>query len=194
MRTARGLRRAVFNMLRNRPTRSSNMRKNAARGRRGFSLIEAMVSAAVLGIGLLGVVELHRSSVRGLAIGRSITVASQIASQRAELIAGREADALNLPSCPVAADNNVGCKATRDAFAADKTCTAWLLESDVPTPAGADVANAPNQGFRRDIVITPHPDTINHAGSFVATISVCWRDQKNFVQELRQQKLLVPGA
>lgn len=170
------------------------MRKNAARSRRGFSLVEAMISAAVLGIGLMGVVELHRSSVRGLSIGRSVTVASQIAGQRAELIAGREADALNLPNCPVAADSLVGCKASRDAFATSKTCTAWMLESDVPTPAGVDVTSAPNQGFRRDIVISPHPDTINHAGSFVATISVCWRDQKNFVQELRQQKLLVPGA
>ena len=167
--------------------------RRSERAQAGFSLIEGMISAAVLSVGLLGVVELHRTSIRGLATGRALTVASQIAVQRAEQIGGREVDVLSLPNCPTASDT-VGCKLSRKAFASPKTCTAWLSDSDVPTPAGVDFPSSANVGYRRDIVIEAHPDTNNHNGSFLATISVCWVDAKGYVQELRSQKLLVPGA
>jgi prepilin-type N-terminal cleavage/methylation domain-containing protein len=167
------------------------MRKKSRR--RGFSLIEVMISGAVLSIGLLGVVELHRSSVRGLARGRAITVAGQIVAQRAEQLAGPAPDALTLPACP-RAGGVLGCRLSSSAFATSKTCTAWLLDSDVPSATGVDVPSTPDVGYRRDVVIEAHPDTTNHQGSFLATISVCWLDTQGKVQELQAQKLLVPGA
>lgn len=159
--------------------------------RRGFSLIEVMIASAVLAIGLLGIVELHRSSIRGLSRGRSMTVANEIIDQRAELITGR--DPAVLLTCPTAADG-AGCRANSTSFTAAKPCTAWLMESDVPTPAGADVPSSTDIGFRRDVVIQAHPDTTNHSGSFLAIVSVCWRDPQGQIQQLQRQRLLVPGA
>lgn len=159
--------------------------------RRGFTLIEVMIAGAVLSIGLLGILELHRSSIRGLSRGRSMTVANEIIDQRAELITGR--DPAVLLTCPTASDG-AGCRATRTTFTASKPCTAWLLESDVPTPAGADVPSSTDLGYRRDIVIQAHPDTTNHPGSYLAIVSVCWRDSQGQIQQLQRQRLLVPGV
>jgi prepilin-type N-terminal cleavage/methylation domain-containing protein len=163
------------------------------RGRRGFSLIEVMISAGVLGIGLAGVIQLHVSSVRGLASGRSISLAGEIASQRVEFIGGRDIDVASLPTCPRGASGVVDCRANKGNFTATKTCSTWLAESDVPTPAGLEIPSEPNVGYRRDLVIEAHPDTLNHNGSFLAIVSVCWRDSSGNVQQIQSQRLLIPG-
>lgn len=167
--------------------------KGPRRGRRGFSLIEIMISAAVLGIGLAGVVQLHFTSVRGLASGRSITLASEIATQRAEFLAGREIDVLALPNCPRGTGNTPDCRLSVQAFAPTKSCTTWLAGSEVPLPTGADMPSELNMGYRRDVVVEAHPDTLNHNGSFLAIVSVCWRDAKGKIQQIQSQRLLVPG-
>ncbi|MEL6188976.1 MAG: prepilin-type N-terminal cleavage/methylation domain-containing protein, partial [Myxococcota bacterium] len=55
--------------------------------RRGFSLVEAMISATVLGIALVGLVQMHTTSVQRTVesekVGRATEIARQIADRTA---------------------------------------------------------------------------------------------------------------
>ena len=62
----------------------------------GFSILEAMVSAGILGIGLLGLVKLHVTSMDGLSRSFQITTGAEVARQVAEEIASQQTEDSNL--------------------------------------------------------------------------------------------------
>jgi prepilin-type N-terminal cleavage/methylation domain-containing protein len=163
-------------------------------GSKGFSFIEVLVACALLGIGLLGLVDLHLSSIRGLGRGRFVTGAKEIAIQRAEALATQAGDLTTLPACPLNAGDPIGCFQDKLSLAPNKACTAWLKDADVPTPAGASVAGAGTTPFRMDTVIGPHPDTVNHASALLVTVSVCWIDEEGAVEQVQARRVIVPGV
>lgn len=148
------------------------------------------MSSGILGIGLTGLVDLHTSSMRGVKQGTTITIASAIANQRAELVATQEPDAAILPSCPPSLP--IGCRSTVSTFAPTKPCTVQVSSPDVPLPTGVAPANSGE--YRMDTVIGAHPDAVNHIGSLLVTVSVCWSDVAGNVHEFQTSRLLVPGS
>ncbi len=57
-----------------------------ARGDSGFTLVELLVAASVASIGFLGLAALHANSIRTTAVGRNITVATQLATEEMEIL------------------------------------------------------------------------------------------------------------
>lgn len=157
-------------------------RRGKRRHQRGFSLLEAMISAVILGIGLVGLSQLHMSSIRGTVraeeIGRAAEVAREIADTLTTL------DWNSIPQCgpgptgqpfwvnPPTAGG--GCKAALGPTSVMNPpkpfgCTAWYTRDGVPDlnqpgwvgdPMNGD-GSAPDTGnFRVDIALTAHPDTV----------------------------------
>lgn len=166
-----------------------------ARGdRRGFSLLEAMIASAVLGFGLIALVRLQATTVNGVLSGRQVATAMRIADQRAELLTTQRADESLLPACP-AGSGVVGCREDARALSTPKTCTTWVDGPDIPSPTGqSEATTRAYEGYRMDVVIGAHPDATNQAGGILATVSVCWLDDRGEVREVQSHRLLVPGT
>src|SRR5688572_18112087 len=129
-----------------------------ARASRGFSLIEAMISSVVLGIGLLGLTQLHFSSINGTLRSEEVSRGSEIARQLADTFATLDWNNMpnacglsrDLPPAWVNPPQPVGCKfGTGPSTAFNNpspinACTTWYREDGVPNPTnGAWVARRP---------------------------------------------------
>lgn len=158
-------------------------------GSSGFTLVEVLISAVVLGIGLVGLVNLHTASIRGLVKDEMASVASDVAKQRLEEIATmRPAE---IPACA----GDVGCRTEdRTAYTPDLApaagfdCTRRVEGADVPRISGAPEAAK----FRIDMVVDAHPDPIRQPEGRLVTVSVCWEDYAG-IQEFRMRRLVVGG-
>ena len=165
----------------------------------GFSLIEAIVAAAILGIALIGLVELHKGSMRGTVraecVGRATEVARQIAEEVAALPSGNPA---LLPACapgvgaPLPAPPN-GCRATATSMVADRLngCTYYTDEAAVSaTDPSAFPDAGSNRRFRVDMAISQHPDALNYPNAPLLTVWVCWTDETGRVQEIQTSRII----
>lgn len=161
------------------------------RSRRGLTLIEAMISAALLGIGIAALVRLHSTSVSGVASGRAVTHATAIAQQRSEMLSAQVAEG-TLPACP--GDGFDGCRQSDRVLSPPKTCTEWLDGSEVPATDGVIATNADERGFRVDVVLAPHPSINQYPNATLAITSVCWIGTKGDVHEVQARRVLVPGS
>jgi hypothetical protein len=148
-----------------------------------------MVSAVILGIGLVGLVNLHTSSLRGLMKDEMLSVASDVATQRLEEMATMRPG--DIPPCAGA----VGCRtADRTDYLPDLSaaggfeCTQRIEGAGVPRVSGA--AEAPR--YRVDMVVEPHPDPIRQPDGRLLTVSVCWQDYGG-IQELQMRRFIVGG-
>ncbi len=196
------------------------MVKKSKRGQAGFSLVEAMVAAVILGIGLLGLVELHRTSIRGTVKAISAGQALEIGRQVAETILS--ADYVSQPNPAPAVPNNcaggafwpapgpslpppgfgvagvLGCRQDANSFSATKNglCTFYAEEAPVNTGNGtspfepATVNTQANGRFRIDTAIHGHPNPLQYPDSVMATVWVCWRDSARQVHEVRTTRIL----
>lgn len=152
-----------------------------------------MVSAGILGIGLIGLVNLYGASTSGALRARRLSVATEIARQESAMLLAEGADPTGPTTCP-AAGSTIGCRGADRRLATAKPCTVWLRDADVPTESGVILRDETASSFRRDLVVTAHPDTANHPDAQVATISVCYTDESGTLQELQAVHLLVPGV
>lgn len=170
------------------------------RARRGFSLIEAMVAAGVLGIALIGLVELHKSSIRGTAKAQRVGEAAEVARQIAEQVAAQPFN--QLPACapgtgtPLPAPPN-GCRATAgpsNAWAAPRPapCTYFVDSAAVQPvdPTAFPDAGAGQRRFRVDLAVSQHPDSGNYPDSALLTIWVCWTDQRGTIGEVSTSRMI----
>lgn len=171
--------------------------------RAGFSMIEAMVSAAVLGIGLTALVNAHISSIRGVDHSNESVIATSLAQQIADDFAVVQRGAA-APMFPAACDDLVprniqGCAADNGigfAGVASGPCTRYFEEGALPG-GGVSVFDGalyssgqttdPGYGFRVDIYASPHPDpSIDIADSRVIDVYVCWRDANSMGRRVRE--------
>lgn len=178
--------------------------------RRGFSLLEALVSAAVLGFALLGLVQMHTSSIRGTAKAEDIGRAAEIARQIADRLAAQPLDAMtaDLPNCgspaaPLGARPLSGCRATEQP---GPTMLPLRVPCSrlIPEDAIADVANGvidiPNVdpsedaaagAYRVDTLLSQHPN--GGPGVIQLHVWVCWRDPSGNVSEVHTSRTRVEG-
>jgi prepilin-type N-terminal cleavage/methylation domain-containing protein len=139
------------------------------RRRRGFTLIEVMISAALLGFGVLAGVRLFGSSTKGTAYVRDRAIATTLVVEQMERMGTQGME--RLPSCPGLA----GCRASTTLLAPPVACSA-LIENK----------------FRVDTVINEHPDKDRQRNARIATVSSCWTDVHGVVHEAQLERLFVP--
>lgn len=182
--------------------RSCNLTSNRGVGRRrrrasaGFSIVEALIAAVVLGVGLMGIVRLHQSALRGLASSSAASYAMDIATQRAEFLAAMPA--ASLPACAYAtwADPH-GCRGATDQFSAPKgICSRWVSDGYVPMPDGTfpaafsaateAAAAAATLPYRMDEWIAPSP---NRPNTRVIEVYVCWRDEAGQIRQVMTSRM-----
>jgi prepilin-type N-terminal cleavage/methylation domain-containing protein len=194
-------------------------RKVDRRTRRGFSLLEALIAAAVLGIGLIALVKLHTSALRGMRTTRDQASASDIATQIADYIATQQN--VTPPACDPPSGPDPGCRVggaeSRDFTAVRGAgCTDWYEGAPIPDARGQLPGSAPTlaaatqQGYpyRVDrVVLTPtNPtndgvtlDTANHvtvdgfAPPYILQVYVCWRDDQNYVRQIMTSRYVFSG-
>jgi hypothetical protein len=148
-----------------------------------------MVSSGLVGVGMLGVLNLTFVSQSGAVSSRSISTAKELAAQRLESLSTMAAD--RLPACAGA----VGCRASATtartplAPVAGFQCTQQVPGMELVDPSAAAVGT-----FRVDTVVAVHPGAQQQVGARLVTVSVCWTDEDGRVQELRAQKMMVPES
>jgi hypothetical protein len=154
--------------------------------RRGFSLVETLISTLLLGVGVIGLVDLYTSSSRGMGSSRHRETATQIAVARMERLTTMPLD--ELPSC----SGVVGCRAdsytmmpelipSAEAF----ECTQYVSDMGQhdPRTRGGD------GGYRLDTIVAPHPSSGQNGDARVVSVSVCWTDGDGDVQQVFLQSL-----
>lgn len=112
----------------------------ARRRQAGFSLVEAVVSAVVLGVGMVGLINLHTSSMRGESRAIEMSRAQEVARQVADYYSTRGFEAAQgdpeLRACPGAIE--MDCKPSASAPANSVACAFWVDRDWVFTAAGAN--------------------------------------------------------
>ena len=168
-----------------------------------------MVAAGVLGIGLLGLVKLHTTSIRGTMQAEDLGRAAEVARQLADFITAVEVDPTNiagsLPNCapgtatPLAAEPN-GCRNSLgigSQFAANRPapCMQWFDGAGVPNASNGTmpVTAVDTGGYRVDQSLSRHPDNLRFPDAIVHTVWVCWRDGGGQVHEVETSRMIVPG-
>jgi hypothetical protein len=150
-------------------------------------MVETLVSAAVLGFGVLGLFRLYEASIGGASISRGRAAATELALDQLERLGTMPAE--SLPGCAGA----VGCRASvseaRPALAEAGGFACTRLVNDM---GALDAPSADEGRFRVDTVVAAHPGAQQQLGGVVVTISVCWRDDDGALQEVRAQRLLLP--
>lgn len=166
----------------------------------GFSIVEAMVAAGILGIALVGLVRLHTTSLEGTVRSSRVGRAAEVARQLAETVAAQPFN--QLPACgpgPGAplAPAPAGCRATVGASTifsvpgVNGNCTTFVDGADVQDVSLVGVAAPPpNARFRVDAAVSQHPDPLNYPNTALLTIWVCWTERKGEVREIATTRMV----
>jgi hypothetical protein len=160
-----------------------------------------MISAAVLGIALVGLVEMHTTSIRGTAKAEDVGRATEIARQLADRVASLPVD--QLPGCG-SIDTPLGvpgCRATPGpgrSFSNPKggpSCTRFVDEDAIADAASGQIATLPTEqagSYRIDTWLSQHPNGTSGAG--LLHVWVCWRDPAGVVQEVHTRRMKIAGV
>jgi Tfp pilus assembly protein PilV len=155
-------------------------------------LLEALMSAGVLGIGLLGLIRLHSSAIHSFRDSHERADATYIAQQIAEVIAAQANGAP--PDCPPVSPDP-GCRQGSSAvdahdFAPRTACSTWYGSSGLPDPSGS---------FRVDrVVLKPaeerHPTSEGYPPPYLLSVYVCWLDDQNQVRQIQTSRFVPSGT
>lgn len=174
-------------------------------GRAGFSLVEAAVSAAVLGIALTALVRAQLSTVQGVGSSEDTIVARSLARGVADLEAGifRATGVVANPACedltpgfrPTynCADSQGFVAPVNPACVRNFELVTLGGENSSPEDLGLPANPFPNTGFRVDIFSSVHPDpAVPPAAARVFDVVVCWRDalSPNIVRQIREVRVV----
>lgn len=168
----------------------------------GFSLIEALVAAGVLGIALTALVQLHQTSMRGTVASSRLGEASEVARQLADHFSIRAVDTpincapnrnnplVAMPTCAaIFATNAAGvCNSAQTCDTAPQNCT---FDFDIYGNLTAPPAGPPLPGRYRVRLA----ESQNTSGDgFRVTVVVCWNDpNSNAIRSVVTDRLSVPG-
>lgn len=157
----------------------------------GLTLIEVMISAAVLGFGVMALAKVYTHTVRGMGSARHQGEAQQIALQRVEQLMGMGAD--HLPGCGVVP---AGCRQTMSTYAAGKgadaggvQCTQRVDGPDLPALTDVNAAGR----YRIDTLVEAPGGANQQAGGQLVTVSVCW-ENGDTIQQVQVRRILLPGV
>jgi prepilin-type N-terminal cleavage/methylation domain-containing protein len=165
---------------------------------RGMTLVETMVAAAVLSVGVMSLGNLFFFAEEGIAIGKKFASASELARQRVEWLAAQPVT--QLPQCLTTS----GCRQSRTAYAPMKSaagayeCSELIDGMSTLTPDQTSASPAANQNgtvvpqYRIDTIVEPHGDPSQQLGAQLVSVGVCWTDMDGQVHEVRAERLLVP--
>lgn len=148
-----------------------------------------MVSAALVGVGVISLANMMFFAEEGLAVSRHQASALELARTRVEWLATQPTD--QVPQCVVVA----GCRVDAETYAAVKppaggyACSEMLESMSSQAPGTSPLTTG---AYRVDTVVQPHPDPDQQAGAFLLSVDVCWTDQDGRVHEVQAQRLLVP--
>lgn len=158
------------------------------KGRAGFSLMEVMVSGLLLGLGVAALVKLYTHSSSGIRESRHRSVATQLALQRLESIAGLGVE--QAPGCPASNGcmEDIGQLSPELAPVGGFDCTMKVRDSGF-VEGQEDVDDGL---FRVDVALVDHPDLNQMAGSQFLRVSVCWTEDGLRFQQVQLERLLVP--
>lgn len=173
--------------------------KRTRRRMAGFSLVEALIAAGVLGVALTALVRLHQSSIRGTVASARIGDASEVARQIADHFSIRAVDTplgcpnqaapiAALPTCAAIYGTIPGGVCNSVDTCDPLGCTFDFDVSGTPAPAGA---GPPLPGrFRVRLV-----EGANPAGEgFRVAVVVCWNDPNSGgTRTVVTDRLSVPG-
>ena len=157
-------------------------------GVRGLSLVEAMLTTVVLGIGVMSVANTFRQASTGVRGSRLATEAMRIAEQRLERLSTVPANRLAVCAGPV-----TGCRATREQFASELgaagtfRCTQYVDEMGFHDPTAVTTGK-----YRVDTAVQAHTDPRQQSGALVVTVSVCWASADRVVEQVQLQRMIVP--
>lgn len=163
-----------------------------------------MISAAVLGIALVGLVQMHTTSIQRTVESEKVGRATEIARQIADRMASQPLT--QLPPCgnttaPLDLSNPQGCRATigpsrTDAAQKSGVCTQFFTEdgladanSGIETPAA--LVDEP-QSFRVDVQLSSHPNGGNAAA--LLHVWVCWREPDGMYNEIYTSRAKIAGV
>jgi hypothetical protein len=148
----------------------------------GFTVLEAMIAAAVLAIGIVGVVGLQATLFHSARSSHDMSNASYILQYRSEELGSYSVAALQGPPaiCPGAA---TGCLLPTGGFAPTPACSQNVVD---PIPLSQASPGGP---YRIDTGIVPHADA-DHPNAMIATISVCWVDRGGRVRQIQARRVL----
>ncbi|MCK6545821.1 hypothetical protein L6R52_08130 [Myxococcota bacterium] len=163
--------------------------------------MEAIIAAGVLGVGLVALVTLHQSAMRGMKSSRAAGIAMDIATQAAEEMATKTAANL-AATCPGVGGCKLGDQPLALQYSAPQACTTWTFDGLMPDPAGvapaglldeatATTMSATMPSFRIDRVVNAHPIPGNNPNTRLIQVFVCWRDEQGYVRQVATERVAV---
>ncbi len=175
----------------------------------GFSIIEAIVATGVLGIGLVGLVNLHGASMRGIKSSESKSAGTVVADAIAEGIISQQSLAnARIPNCNLgpALPANAGCRnggigSTVYNAPLANGCTMFFDEPP-HMPVGGAINNwnpwdqtlaNPNMRYRVDVGVVGHPDNIEHPNAQYLYVWTCWQAANGAIQQVATERMLTFG-
>lgn len=163
-------------------------RRRPRAGTRGLTLVEVMLTSAVLAIGMVALVHTFTQAQAGMRSSRLKTAALRIAEQRLERLSTLPVS--RLAGC---AGPALGCRTSMSALApvlgnvGTFLCTQNVDEMGFTDPTAVTAGQ-----FRVDTSVLAHPDPRQQAGAMILSVSVCWTPVPGFVEQIQLQRLLVP--
>lgn len=141
-----------------------------------------MVAAAVLAIGIVGIVGLQSTLFSSAKNSHAMSTAAYLLQYRSEELGQYNFQQLvDTDLCRGAA---TGCRLPDGSEAPDAPCTVRVFD---PQPI-TDAPPAEPGPFRVDVGVLPHTGP-THPNTRVATISVCWTD-RGVLKQLQAQRVL----
>jgi hypothetical protein len=150
-----------------------------------------MVAAAVLAIGMVGILGLQVNLTQSARRSQDMSNASLLLQMRADELSTKTPAEIAV-LCNGAAP---GCRAPGGVLTAPPA-SGCRVETVDPVPVetiGVGLNDgSPGKGgpYTIDVGIQPHPNALTHPTSRIARISVCWRDQANRLYQIQTTRSL----
>ena len=155
---------------------------------RGLTLVEVMLTSAVLAIGMVALAHTYSRAQTGMRASRLKTAALRIAEQRLERLSTLPVDRISACVGPV-----TGCRSNRSTLAPVLgNVGTYLCTQNVDEMGFADPTALTTGRFRVDTAVQTHPDPRQQAGAMIVTVSVCWTPTPGVVDQVQLQRMIVP--
>ncbi|MEO1227562.1 MAG: type II secretion system protein [Myxococcota bacterium] len=158
------------------------------RRRRGFTLIEVMTSALVLGVGVMAAVKVYSAGTKGRARVAQRTMAERAVERRLDSLEAKGAQRLPVctgdKSCVDTAGELTPMKSSAGAY----PCTQLMDRSSLKNRE----ASTADGKMRMDTRTWAHTDSEQDTTSQMVKVSVCWRDTEGRVHEVHGTRLVMP--